>query len=660
MAVPYINPITSTPVHRTVNGFDLEGRIWNVRPHQISDTDVSGSADAYRARNGYNDKIVPIEAYLGIPYAEQPVGARRFKPALMKLPDRNMVCTTHGPIAPQGYFPEGTPHTVRNEWGGRGSVDYASYGSREAEDCLTLNVYVPTTPAPVGGWPVFVFFHGGGSNFLSASTLQLLPHRAVVEGILFVTVEYRLATLGHWYHPTMEAEAGYNGVNFSLTDALASLEWVQSCIGSFGGNASKVTIGGSSAGGNMCSNLLLHPYGKTLFHRAWLSSASAGINTRWSTATTSFTWGYQNWHAIRHNAISAISDNLRDSQNNSRSLAAAITEKGFLPAVRENMSMTDFMALDGGGKDFTGPEIFLWETGRSYAAGKYVVYEDNLYLVAVTHTSTIFEDDLAAEKIVQSARAPLREGRSLTIMHDGYTCLWPTNRAAAVAQAFPATHQVIVIAGQQESTVIGLGVKSFSWDRELFELSTESYNEWLNGPIVNREHNGVIGATWSDYELKRQIFNFGYQHTAKRVAQAVTEVGGSAWLVYGNYKLRQAPSVWCGHGWDISYIFGTINYLVADTKLNADDVFVADGLIRALRNFCHNGNPNTDPGLTGAGLDLFATPWPYAFSQYALADRNWNVVGSIPWRSSQTSTPDMTTRNHFWGHVWTHIEGLTE
>lgn len=650
----WIYPITDTPCTRTVNGHTLEGRIWNVRPHQLGDADTSAAAVAYRTRNPYTTKYVPIEAYLGIPYAEQPLGYLRWRPAQMKSPDRDMVCTSWGSVSQQGYGPEGSSHNGESEWGNRGSVDYASYGSREAEDCLRLHVYVPTTPAPVGGWPVFTWFHGGGSNYLTASTNQMLPHRAVVEGMIFVVVEYRLGTLGNWWHPDMETEAGYNGVNFSLTDAMAALEWVQANITAFGGNSSKVTIGGSSAGGNMCSNLLLHPYAKTLFHQAWLSSASSGTNIRW-VPKRGINMGFENWHGVRHEAISAAAPYLKDIRRPSVTLAAQIEAKGFLPAIREHLDLKDFEALDGGGRSWRAPTVYAWKTGVYRAAGAVVVYKNEYYSVVDAHTSTTFAADLSAGKLAPTD-APKVSSKSLTIMNDGYTCLWPNNRTAAMAGAFTASHPVMICVAQQESSTIGLGLNPFNYDREAQDLCRLNMAEFASSPIANTEHDGSIGVAWSEAEIKRQIFNFGYQHTAYHVAQSVASQGGDAWLMYGNYKMRASGDGYFGHSDDVWFIFGTINAWSADSEMRVEDVFVADGLIKALRNFCHTGNPNTAPSLTGAGLDLFASPWAYSFSKFSTVNRNWNVIGSVPWRSALSSTPDMTTRNNFWQHVWDFID----
>ncbi|MEF3696041.1 carboxylesterase/lipase family protein, partial [Desulfolutivibrio sp.] len=144
-----------------------------------------------------------------------------------------------------------------------------------AEDCLTLGV---RTPARATGdrLPVMVFFHGGA--FLSgAGSLSLYAGEALVrEGVVLVTVNYRLGALGFMAHPLLSAESprGVSG-NYGLLDQQAALSWVQENIAAFGGDPDNVTVFGQSAGATSVLAHLVSPGAAGLFHKAILQSPVA-------------------------------------------------------------------------------------------------------------------------------------------------------------------------------------------------------------------------------------------------------------------------------------------------------------------------------------------------------------------------------------------------
>ena len=195
-------------------------------------------------------------------------------------------------------------------------------------------------------------------------------------------------------------------------------------------------------------------------------------------------------------------------------------------------------------------------------------------------------------------------------------------------------------------------------------MSGETWAEYLAGPVVNTDHNGAPVA-WSSYEVNRNTFNFAYQHGARRISQAVTEAGGTAWLLYGNYVVDNTGTRMCGHGWTTTMMLGNPHYKAPATLaqptialVTANDVRVSDGLVKALRNFVYTGNLNTDPGLPDSGLNLFADDWGQTFVPYSVTDKNWNVVGSVPYRSANACTPDVTNRPGFWTHAFDHFETM--
>merc|ERR1719237_1946 len=133
-----------------------------------------------------------------------------------------------------------------------------------SENCLGLNVYTPALDEKL---PVMVWIPGGG---LIHGAGSLYPPQAIVKtgDVIVVTINYRLGFLGYFAHPEL------NGTNFGLLDQVKALEWVSENIESFGGNSSKVTIFGESAGGASVLALMASPLSEGLFQRVIAQSAA--------------------------------------------------------------------------------------------------------------------------------------------------------------------------------------------------------------------------------------------------------------------------------------------------------------------------------------------------------------------------------------------------
>ncbi len=139
-----------------------------------------------------------------------------------------------------------------------------------SEDCLYLNVW---TPARNNGekLPVMVFFHGGAYGITAPSgSLDYYNGSSLADqGVVVVTVNYRLGAFGFLAHPELAAESSHNtSGNYGIMDQQAALRWVQKNIGAFGGDPAKVTIFGQSAGGTSTLIHLVSPESKGLFSQA--------------------------------------------------------------------------------------------------------------------------------------------------------------------------------------------------------------------------------------------------------------------------------------------------------------------------------------------------------------------------------------------------------
>ncbi|XP_066292855.1 cholinesterase 1-like [Branchiostoma lanceolatum] len=190
-----------------------------------------------------------VHTFLGIPFARPPVGERRFRRA-ERLPPWDGV-----------YNASTRPNACIQEVNGEWSPDTPT-----SEDCLYLNVYKPTG-VPVGA-AVMVWIHGGAFSS-GAGAGYYGGILAATEGVIVVTVNYRLGVLGFLYTGTDDAPG-----NMGLTDQLLALQWVQENMPSFGGDSSKVTIYGESAGGTSVGLHLLSPESRNVFSRAILQSGT--------------------------------------------------------------------------------------------------------------------------------------------------------------------------------------------------------------------------------------------------------------------------------------------------------------------------------------------------------------------------------------------------
>ena len=137
-----------------------------------------------------------------------------------------------------------------------------------SEDCLYLNVWVPAD-RHVDACPVLVWIHGGAFCQGSGSVPIYDGAALAAQGVVVVTLNYRLGVLGFLAHPdlTQESPTCASG-NFGLQDQLAALRWVQANIGSLGGDPDAVTIAGQSAGALSVHMLTVSPLASGLFHRA--------------------------------------------------------------------------------------------------------------------------------------------------------------------------------------------------------------------------------------------------------------------------------------------------------------------------------------------------------------------------------------------------------
>ncbi|MFF4479057.1 carboxylesterase/lipase family protein [Streptomyces sp. NPDC001520] len=192
-----------------------------------------------------------------IPYAAPPRGAARFAPPVPHPPwDGVRDATAAGPTAPQ---------PGRDAFGDLDMSPYFGQGWVPGEDYLAVNVWTPDTTR--GDLPVMVFVHGGG--FVAGSTRSALYDGTgfARDGVVLVTLNYRLGVPGFLHLPDAPDNRG-------LLDVIAALRWVEENIAAFGGDRSRVTLFGQSAGATIVGAVVADPRAEGLFQRAIIQSGN--------------------------------------------------------------------------------------------------------------------------------------------------------------------------------------------------------------------------------------------------------------------------------------------------------------------------------------------------------------------------------------------------
>jgi len=188
-----------------------------------------------------------LTVYKGIPFAAPPVGELRWRAPQPAAKWKGVKQTTK--FAP-GPMQGGNPP------------------SGKSEDCLYLNVWTPAKSANEH-IPVFVWIYGGGFSGGATSEWPYSGEKLASKGVILVSIAYRVGQLGFFAHPELSAEnPNHISGNYGLLDMIAGLKWIKKNIAAFGGDPSKVTIFGESAGGIAVSMLCASPLAKGLFKGA--------------------------------------------------------------------------------------------------------------------------------------------------------------------------------------------------------------------------------------------------------------------------------------------------------------------------------------------------------------------------------------------------------
>uniref|UniRef100_A0A914PWF9 Carboxylesterase type B domain-containing protein n=1 Tax=Panagrolaimus davidi TaxID=227884 RepID=A0A914PWF9_9BILA len=231
----------------------------------------------YKTEKGFKSEI-----FLGIPFAEPPVGNLRYEK----------------PLPPSPW----TSILKAKEYGHQ-SITYKNQPVPDAsENSLTLNIMKPLLPSDDPfGYPVMVFIHGGA--FIAGSSANHsyteIVDRLVSQNVIVATVNYRLGPFGFFSTGDSNAPG-----NYGLWDQIEALKFIRKVISCFNGNPKNITIFGASAGGASVSWLTLCPEAKDLFCRAITMGGSAFAS-----------WAHEEEDLLQHSKLLAKAAGCSDSKN---------------------------------------------------------------------------------------------------------------------------------------------------------------------------------------------------------------------------------------------------------------------------------------------------------------------------------------------------------
>lgn len=208
------------------------------------------------------------QSFLGVPFAEPPIGNLRWKkPIPKKYIESEFLAHKFAPACMQEERIVDWYKGVAIGFGG--DPDYISKPDI-SEDCLYLNIWRPNNTSD--SLPVHVFIHGGANKAGWAYEPNYVGDKLASNGIIAITISYRLGIFGFFSHPELSMS------NFGLLDLISALKWIKQNIHLLGGDPNNITIAGESAGATNIEHLLVSELSKGLFQKAIHQSAGWSIS----------------------------------------------------------------------------------------------------------------------------------------------------------------------------------------------------------------------------------------------------------------------------------------------------------------------------------------------------------------------------------------------
>ena len=213
-----------------------------------------------------------VMIFKGIPYAAPPVGDLRWREPNPVIPWEGIkICDTFGAAAPQKLTDPGSFYDKEF---------YSQSPHIKNEDCLYLNVWTPAAGKTKARLPVAMWIHGGAYRNGFGHENEFDGDVWAENGVILVTINYRLGVLGFMAHPELTTESkNHSSGNYGILDQIAALKWIKANIEQFGGDPNQITVFGQSAGAGSVQTLVASPLTKGLIQGA-ISESGGGLGSR--------------------------------------------------------------------------------------------------------------------------------------------------------------------------------------------------------------------------------------------------------------------------------------------------------------------------------------------------------------------------------------------
>ncbi|MCS5594887.1 MAG: carboxylesterase family protein [Porticoccaceae bacterium] len=213
------------------------------------------------------------ESFLGVPFAQPPVGALRWAPPQpLQMTQGIYQADTFAPACMQGDHIAKWYQNVAADFGGDPTLIKQP---KVSEDCLYLNLWRPVQDKEnPQALPVIVYIYGGSNKAGWSYEPNYIGHNLAAKGVIVVSIAYRVGVFGFFSHPSLVP------ANFGLLDQVAALQWVTDNIDNIGGDSQKITVMGESAGANNIDYLMVMPSSKGLFSKVIHQSGGSSLTNR--------------------------------------------------------------------------------------------------------------------------------------------------------------------------------------------------------------------------------------------------------------------------------------------------------------------------------------------------------------------------------------------
>ncbi|KAG0379306.1 hypothetical protein BGX24_000929 [Mortierella sp. AD032] len=336
--------------------------------------------------------------FLGVPFAEAPVGKLRFAAPIPKAPFKTTLDAT--------YYKDVCPQSAPSDGVGASLLSGLLNGAQESEDCLNLNVYTPSLKGQKL-LPVMFYIHGGGYTGFSGSVVLFDGgNLASRGGVVTVTTNYRLGMLGFTENASAFPRSEVSG-NQGIRDQILALEWTKKNIAAFGGDPDRITIFGESAGAASLRALLSAPSAFGLYTNVIGQSDPINIpfKSRQDSAAIQSMF-FLSMGCASNDLGCARSKSVGDLMNAQvKANAMMVTEQNWTttflvdrPTVDHDLIPGDFFELVKTGKHNTKANI-MWGSTKDEAGRFVATYYPTKEVITATNYGSVFAKASSLQRV---------------------------------------------------------------------------------------------------------------------------------------------------------------------------------------------------------------------------------------------------------------------